>query len=181
MVSPWEGDGRGDPSTSALPASWPDSEWSRRWFRCPESREQILAAIADERARIARELHDIVAHTVTAIVVQAGAASQVVEVDPAYVRRSLDGIRQIGSEALDQMRLVVTLLRETDEDQPRDPQPGLADLPALVERSETESTRVRLEVDGEPRSIPAGADLAVYRIVQEALTNVHRHASATDV
>ena len=112
---------------------------------------------------------------------EAGAASQVVEVDPAYVRRSLDGIRQIGSEALDQMRLVVTLLRESDEDQPRDPQPGLADLAALVERSETENTRVRLEVDGEPRPIPAGADLAVYRIVQEALTNVHRHASATDV
>lgn len=145
-----------------------------------QSREQTLAAIAEERARIARELHDVVAHSVTAIVVQAGAARDVVDTNPDYARTSLDRIRQTGTEALDEMRRVVTLLRGTSETQPLGPQPGLADLAALVERSQTQSTEIRLAIEGEERSLPLGADLAAYRIVQEALTNVHRHAAATE-
>ena len=145
------------------------------------SREETLAALADERARIARELHDIVAHTVTAIVVQAGAAGEVVEDDPEYVRKSLDRIRQTGSEALDEMRRVVTLLRDSGDPEPFGPQPGLADLDPLVARARSNHTQVLLQVEGEPRALPRGADLAAYRIVQEALTNVHRHAAASEV
>lgn len=144
------------------------------------SRERTLAALAEERARIARELHDIVAHTVTAMVVQAGAAGEVVDDDPEYVRKSLDRIRQTGSEALDEMRRVVALLRDTDEREPISPQPGLADLDLLVARTGSSRTQVRLQVEGHPRALPLGADLAAYRIVQEALTNVHRHSGATE-
>jgi signal transduction histidine kinase len=146
-----------------------------------QGREQTLAALAEERARIARELHDIVAHTVTAIVVEAGAAEQVVEEDPDYVRRSLERIRRTGSEALDEMRRVVPLLRVDGVPEPVGPQPGLADVGAMVERSCTPGTRVRLQVTGERRSLPPGADLTAYRIVQESLTNVRRHAAASEV
>jgi len=145
------------------------------------SREETLAALVEERARIARELHDIVAHTVTAIVVQAGAAGEVVEDDPEYVRKSLDRIRQAGSGALDEMRRVVALLRENGDLEPVSPQPGMADLDLLVARARSAQTRVVLRVEGEPRALPLGADLAAYRIVQEALTNVHRHAAASEV
>jgi signal transduction histidine kinase len=145
------------------------------------SREEIVAALAEERVRIARELHDIVAHTVTAIVVQAGAAREVVEDDPDYVRQSLDRIRQAGSEALDEMRRVVVLLRVNGDPEPVSPQPGLADLDLLVARARSAQTRAVLRVEGEPRALPIGVDLAAYRIVQEALTNVHRHAAASEV
>lgn len=145
------------------------------------SRRETMAALAEERGRIARELHDIVAHSVTAMVVQAGAAGEVVEEDPEYVRKSLDRIRQTGSEALDEMRRVVALLRDSGDPEPADPQPGLADLGTLVERAGNDLTRVVLDVEGEPRALPLGADLAAYRIVQEALTNVHRHAAASEV
>ncbi len=145
------------------------------------SREEILAALAEERVRIARELHDIVAHTVTEIVVQAGAAGEVVEDDPEYVRKSLDRIRQAGSEALDEMRRVVALLRVNGDPEPVSPQPSLADLDLLVARVRSVQTRAVLHVEGEPRALPVGVDLAAYRIVQEALTNVHRHAAASEV
>lgn len=145
------------------------------------SEELTLAALAEERARIARELHDIVAHTVTAIVVDAGAASQLVEEDPAAVRRSLDRIRHTGSDALGEMRRVVTLLRDRDEPESIRPQPGVANLEALVASAGSADTRVELRVSGEARSLPPGADLAAYRIIQEALTNARRHARATEV
>jgi signal transduction histidine kinase len=144
-------------------------------------REEILAALAEERVRIARELHDIVAHTVTAIVVQAGAAGEMVEDDPEYVRTSLDRIRQAGSEALDEMRRVVALLRVNGDPEPVSPQPGLADLDLLVARARSAQTQAVLRVEGEPRALPLGVDLAAYRMVQEALTNVHRHADASEV
>ena len=143
------------------------------------SREAALRAISDERARIARELHDIVAHSVGVIVVQAGAAEQVVEDDPEFARRALATIRATGSGALVEMRRVVTMLRDPDLGHDLAPQPGIAALPDLVTSARDAGLRVDLEVTGERPPLPAGLDLTAYRVVQEALTNVRRHSEAT--
>ena len=140
--------------------------------------EAALRAVVEERTRIARELHDIVAHAVTSMVVQAGAAEQA-DGDRAFVDGALASIRRTGSDALTEMRRLVTMLRE-DDDAPLAPQPRLAALPSLVEASAVHGLRTRMEVAGEARELPAGLDLTVYRIVQEALTNVRRHAGASE-
>lgn len=138
--------------------------------------ESAMRAVADERARIARELHDIVAHSVTSIVVQAGAAEQAGPQDGDFVKNALAEIRSTGTEALAEMRRLVAVLRTTDEPVDHEPQPRLAALPALVDRAGVPAT---LTVTGAVRPLPAGLDLAAYRIVQESLTNVRRHAAAT--
>ena len=143
--------------------------------------EQAMAAVLEERTRIARELHDIVAHAVSMMVVQAGAAEQVVEDDPEFTRRALETIRSTGADALSEMRRVVAMLRDSDDPGDLTPQPGLDALPALVEDVRGAGLRATLAVEGEPRPLPAGVGLAAYRIAQEALTNVRRHASATEV
>jgi signal transduction histidine kinase len=143
--------------------------------------EQAMAAVVEERTRIARDLHDIVAHSVTTMVVQAGAAEQVVDEDPEYVRQALHTIRLTGSGALADMRRVVTMLRDSDETGALSPQPGIDGLPGLVEEARTAGLTATLEVVGTIRPLPAGVDVAAYRIVQEALTNVRRHARATSV
>ncbi|GGK68990.1 two-component sensor histidine kinase [Ornithinimicrobium pekingense] len=145
------------------------------------ARERELAAISDERARIARELHDIVAHSVGVIVVQAGAAEQVVEDDPEFARRALATIRTTGSGALAEMRRLVGMLRDPDPGLGHDlaPQPGIAALPDLVEAARGVGLSVDLDVSGVPPTLPAGLDLTAYRVVQEALTNVRRHSRAT--
>jgi signal transduction histidine kinase len=143
--------------------------------------EQAMAAVVQERTRIARELHDIVAHAVSMMVVQAGAAEQVVDDDPDYVRRALATIRETGTGALAEMRRVVAMLRDTDEPGSLAPQPGVDTLPSLVEDARSAGLAATLDVLGETRPLPAGIDLAAYRIVQEALTNVRRHAGATSV
>lgn len=140
--------------------------------------EAALRAVVEERTRIARELHDIVAHAVTSMVVQAGAAEQA-DSDRAFVDGALANIRRTGNDALAEMRRLVTMLRE-DEDAPLTPQPRLDALPRLIEASSVHGPRTRLEVAGATRELPAGLDLTVYRIVQEALTNVRRHAGATE-
>ncbi len=161
------------------------------------SRTRVMRAISDERARIARELHDIVAHAVSVMIVQAGAAEQVVTDDPDYVRRALTTIRSTGTAALAEMRRLVAMLREDEEpgvwlaaggdgDAARSrerlrPQPGLRELNTLIEDARRAGLDVHMTVEGERAGLPAGIDLAAYRIVQEALTNVRRHASATRV
>ena len=149
--------------------------------------EQAMAAVARERTRIARELHDVVAHAMSVIVVQAGAAEQVVEDDPAFTRKALGAIRATGADALAEMRRVVTMLRDVDDSagvtEAADagglgPQPGLDDLPGLVAQARDSGLQVSYAVLGTRRPLPAGAELAAYRIVQEALTNVRRHAHA---
>ena len=140
--------------------------------------ERALAAVVEERTRIARELHDVVAHAVSLMVVQAGAAEQVVDEDPAYVRTALGTIRTTGSGALSEMRRVVSMLREDGRGELA-PQPGLAALPALLDDVRASGLDVTLRTDGEPRTLSAGLDLATFRIVQEALTNVRRHAGAS--
>lgn len=143
-----------------------------------ESRTRMLTAIADERSRIARELHDVVAHAVSVMVVQAGAAEQVVDDDPAYARQALTNIRNTGADALGEMRRVVAMLRDSG-DEPLHPQPGLDGLSALVEDARNGGLDVSVATRGTPRPLPPGLDLAAYRIVQEALTNARRHSGAT--
>ena len=142
-------------------------------------RASALAAVADERARIARELHDVVAHALSVMVVQAGAAEQVVDDDSAYVRAALGRIRLTGTNTLAEMRRLVTMLREDDAPGALAPQPSIAEIGALIDEARRSGLDVTLAVAGEPRPLPAGLDLAAYRIVQEALTNVRRHAGAS--
>lgn len=143
------------------------------------AREQALQAVADERARIARELHDILGHSVSVMVVQAGAA-QAASDDPAFVSRALEAIRTTGAQALDEVRRVVELLR-TDDESMLAPQPGLGELSALLEQARTDGLRVEFEQHGAPLRLGPGQELALYRVVQEALTNVRKHAAATQV
>jgi signal transduction histidine kinase len=142
-------------------------------------REQAAEArrvVIEERARIARELHDVVAHRVSLMTVQAGAAKAVAAEDPEGARRAMAAVEEAGRQALDELRHLLGVLRpETDPDG-LDPQPGLADLPRLVEQLRGAGVDVSLATDGVPAELPARVDLFAYRIVQEALTNVLKHA-----
>jgi signal transduction histidine kinase len=136
-------------------------------------------AVVEERARIARELHDAIAHNVSMMVVQAGAERRVVgETNPA-TREVLETIEQIGRGALTEMRRLVGMLR-SDATDPLEPQPGLEDLPTLVARVADAGLPVELHVEGDRRSLPVGIELSAYRIVQEALTNALKHAGRTN-
>jgi len=141
-----------------------------------ESREAALRAVAEERARIARELHDILGHSVSVMVVQAGAAAEVVDVDAAAARQALEAIRTTGTDALAEVRRVVELLREGDHDA-LSPQPGIERIPELIEQARGTGLVVEYRAD-DTSDLSAGRQLAVYRVVQEALTNVRRHARA---
>lgn len=141
--------------------------------------ERTMAAIVEERTRIAREMHDLIAHSVSVMVVQAGAAEQVVDEDPDHVRTALRTIRTTGNGALSEMRRVVAILRDSEDPDDISPQPGAASLASLVDEACVGGLHASLDIEGDPRTLPAGLDLAVYRIVQEALTNVRRHAAAT--
>lgn len=144
-----------------------------------ESARLAAEAVAEERARIARELHDVVAHSVSVMVVQAGAATQVVEDYPDRARAALEAIRTTGAEALAEMRRLVGVLRVPGDEGALDPQPGTAGIPELVARARETGLLVELSVDGCTATLPPGVDLAAYRIVQEALSNVRRHAGAS--
>ena len=136
------------------------------------------AAAAGERARIARELHDIVAHRVTTTVVQAQAAKATLGNDPAATLRSLDAIDQAGRQALSELRDLLGVLRDGDAQEERQPQPGLGDLRSLVDDARAAGLQVTLAMEGEPLALAPGPSLAAFRIVQEALTNVVKHAGA---
>jgi signal transduction histidine kinase len=135
-----------------------------------------LAAVEAERARIARELHDVVAHAVSVIVVQAQAAGRVLEGEQTSARESLNAIESTARTALVEMRRLLELLRPEDGSAGLVPQPGLDQLGALVDQVREAGLDVDLCVEGERRAIPAGVDLSAFRIVQEALTNVLKHA-----
>ena len=135
-------------------------------------------AVADERTRIARELHDVVAHRVSMITVQAGAAQTVAETDPARAIESMRAVEQAGREALTELREILGVLRSDDEAAERAPSRGLADIPGLVAEVSDAGMEVDLTMEGVPDRVGAQVDLAAYRIVQEALTNVVKHAGA---
>lgn len=145
-----------------------------------EAEAQAAAARAadDERTRIARELHDVIAHNVSVMVVQAAAAGRVIDADPDQARASLATIEATGREALTEMRRLLGVLRAGDPI-PSTPQPSLARLPELVEEMRASGLPVELEVVGTPHPLPLGVDLSAYRVIQEALTNALRHAGRT--
>ncbi len=141
-----------------------------------EALQRERAAVGEERARIARELHDVVAHSVGAMVAQAQGAGRVLDRDPERAREALAAIERTGRTALEEMRRSLGVLRRTDADAPLAPQPGLENLDALVAQARDSGLRVELVTEGQPAPLPAGVDLSAYRIVQEALTNTLKHA-----
>ncbi len=138
-------------------------------------------AAAAERTRIARELHDVVAHSVSVMVVQAGAARRVLDKDRAQAILALENIEQTGRESLTEMRRVLGVLRDPDEAVSMSPQPMLDEFSGLIESCSAPGLEVELHVEGEARRLGAGLELAGYRIVQEALTNVMKHAGPAKV
>ena len=144
-----------------------------------EQEERARRAVADERSRIARELHDVVAHTLSVIVLQAGAGRRIAAEQPERARGVLEAIEALGRDALGDMRRLVGILRtEGDSSTGTEPQPSLARLSDLAERVRSAGLAVEVRTEGEPRPLPAGVELSAYRIVQEALTNALRHAGA---
>jgi signal transduction histidine kinase len=143
-----------------------------RRTRAEEQRRQA----SEERLRIARELHDVLAHNISMINVQAGVALHLMDERPEQVRTALSAIKDASKDALTEVRSVLGVLRQADESAPRSPMAGLARLEELVSRARLAGITVRVETAGDPRPLPAGTDLAAFRIIQEALTNVTRHA-----
>jgi signal transduction histidine kinase len=182
----------------------------RRRYALRLQDEAASKAVAEERLRIARELHDVVAHSMSVIAVQAGYGQYVIDTQPADARDALGAIQATSREALDEMRRMLSALRQADETDQREvaaraapgpaadadvgtgsgpgtdpdvgdpmplsPAPGLADLDRLVSRTASAGVRVDVTRCGQPRNLPASLDLSAYRIVQEALTNVVKHA-----
>jgi signal transduction histidine kinase len=143
-----------------------------------EQATQTQAAVRREQTRIARELHDIVAHRIVVMVAQAGASKRMFDAEPERARQALTSIESLGREALIEMRRLLGVLWTTD-DESKAPQPGLAELPALVSQMQQAGLPVELRVSGQPRTLPAGVELNAYRIIQEALTNTLKHAGPT--
>jgi signal transduction histidine kinase len=144
-----------------------------------ERAAEARRAVAEERTRIARELHDVVAHHVSMMVVQAEAGPVAVERDPARAAGAFEAIATTGRQALVEMRRLLGVLRGDGEPAPSlAPQPGLAQVPSLVEQVGRAGLEVELVVEGTETALPAGIDLSAYRIVQEALTNALRHGAS---
>ena len=143
-------------------------------------RQETEHAVSDERLRIARELHDIVAHSVTIMVLHAAGASRVVDTDPARAKESLATIEDSGQRAMGELRRLLELLRDSDEHPARSgsPLPGLAQLDQLIATVRGSGVDVHMDISGEPRRLDASVDLAAYRLIQEGLTNVVKHRGA---
>jgi signal transduction histidine kinase len=136
-------------------------------------------AVLDERQRIARELHDVIAHSVSVMTVQAGAVRRLLLPEQERERQALETIEHTGREALTEMRRLLGLLREGGATPEYAPQPSLKALDSLVAKVRESGLPVEVHVDGEPRELPAGVDLSAYRVVQEALTNAIKHGQAS--
>ncbi|MES5820794.1 sensor histidine kinase [Streptomyces sp. RG80] len=146
--------------------------------RAEKSREsEARRRVAEERVRIARELHDLVAHQITLANAQATVAAHLFDTRPEQTRKSLKELVETTSDALDDLRATVGLLRQSgDTATPAEPAPGLSRLPTLLESFRRAGLEVTVRHEGTPRPLPPGVDLTAYRIVQEALTNVTKHA-----
>jgi len=149
-----------------------------------EQRSQREAArrhATEERLGIARELHDVLGHSLSLINVQSGVALELMDRKPEQARTALSAIKQVSKEALVEVQSVLDSLRRPDEEAPRAPVPSIENIGELVRRAEATGLAVDVEQAGQPSSLPANVDGAAYRIVQEALTNVVRHAGAATV
>lgn len=140
--------------------------------------EVIRQSVDDERLRVAQEVHDIVGHGLAAIKMQADIALHVLAKKPDQAQVALEAISRTSSEALDELRATLAVIRQSGEEAARSPVPGLARLGELRQRMAEAGVYVRLETSGEPRTLPVAVDLTCYRIVQESLTNVLRHGTA---
>jgi signal transduction histidine kinase len=140
--------------------------------------EEAARAVADERARIARELHDVISHSVSVIVMQAAVEQRLLGDEQARFREALQGIEQAGRDALAELRTLLGVLSADGDQVGLAPQPGLAQVDALVRSVRAAGLPVELRMEGEPVPLPPGLELAVYRVVQEGLTNVLKHAAA---
>jgi signal transduction histidine kinase len=165
-----------------------DGVRSRRLLRAAQARwaEQVAAdrereaarRVQQERLRIARDLHDVLAHSVAVVSVQAAVAAEAIRDDPESAERALAAVRAAGSAVLADLRGTLGLLRDGDDPQDRHPVGGVAQLAQLARSTGAAGVPVELQVEGEPVPLPAAVDATVYRIAQEALTNVLRHAAA---
>ena len=144
-----------------------------------EARDELARkAVGEERVRIARELHDVIAHNMSLIAVQAGAGRSIIDTDPAEAKRSLGIIEETSRSALGETRRVLGLLRDPGQGSAFEPAPSLGELEHLLEGVQGAGLEVRLERSGDLSSLSPGLQLALYRIVQEALTNVMKHSGA---
>jgi signal transduction histidine kinase len=180
--------GNAIPSWVWLVAAWAAGRSVRSWrhkslalaranHELAQQRElQAQAAVMVERGRIARELHDVVAHNVSMMVVQAGAAERVLDGEQPHVRNALKVIATTGRQTVDEMRTLLGVLRSDSGPGALKPQPGLADLDQLISGVREAGLPVTLRIEGEPRGLPKALDLSAFRIVQEALTNTLKHA-----
>jgi signal transduction histidine kinase len=154
-------------------------EVEQRAIEAERTREdEARRRAGEERIRIARELHDILAHRISMISVQSGVGAHLLDRDPDQARRALVAVNQASKEALQELRATLGLLRQVDGPESRSPAPGLAQLEGVMAGATAAGVDVRLDVSGRPRDLPTGVDLAAYRIIQESLTNVVRHARA---
>jgi signal transduction histidine kinase len=148
-----------------------------------ERGQRKLAAIAQERVRIGREVQDIITHNVTAMVIQAGGARQLLRIDPERARNSILSVEQTGREALGDLRRVLGMLRKDEDPVALAPQPGLDQLPALLDTMRTAGLECDLQLVGEPSELTPGVDLVGYRVIEAALHAVSisgcRHAAVT--
>ncbi|MCA1220560.1 sensor histidine kinase [Streptomyces sp. 8L] len=174
---------------TGMAAAAGDAVRSRRAFidamreraeRAERTREEEAGRrVAEERLRIARDLHDVVAHHIALVNVQAGVAAHVMDKRPDQAKEALAHVREASRSAIDELRATVGLLRQTgDPEAPTEPAPGLAQLDALVDTFRSAGLPVRCLVEDEAPRLPAAVGLAAYRVVQEALTNVRKHAGA---
>jgi signal transduction histidine kinase len=138
--------------------------------------EEARRRLDEERLRIARELHDVVAHTMATINVQAGAAVHVLDTQPEAAAAALQAIKTASKDGLRELRAILNVLRQADDTDSTQPAPGTAQLGTLIDGARRAGLETTLTVTGEPFPLPAAADLAAYRIIQESLTNVIRHA-----
>jgi signal transduction histidine kinase len=143
------------------------------------------SGVTEERLRIARELHDVIAHSMSVITVQAAFGALVADAQPPQARAALDAIESTGRQTLSELRALLGVLRTADPDDARqrgtlDPSPSLADLDRLITQTGQAGVRVQLTRSAHPQPLPAGLELTAYRIVQDALTNVVRHAGTSN-
>ena len=155
----------------ALEQRTAELEAQRAW------REQV--AVAQERNRIARELHDVIAHSVSLMVVQAAAAEQMLQTDPPRALEPISQIQESGRQAVHELRRLLGILRPEEEEASRAPHPTLRDLPSMLDRARDAGLSVELEIRGAQRDLAPSVELTAYRLVQEALTNALKHAGPT--